>query len=141
MLPGSSHSIHSHLESQVAESNRPVYPEVAHNSLNAAQNHRPLHSEVAHNSVKLARSNGPRYPEVAHNSMKVAQNHRHHYTQESSQELERNWVAAKELKLSYHNPETISFTIYQQYGNLYEVPQQQPRQVAPKFWELGLKPP
>ena len=27
-------------------------------------------------------------------------------------------VAAKELKLSYHNPETILFTMYPYYGNL-----------------------
>ena len=26
-------------------------------------------------------------------------------------------LAVKELKLSYHNPETISFTIYPNYGN------------------------
>ena len=29
-----------------------------------------------------------------------------------------DWVAAKELNLSYHNPEAILFTMYPQYGNL-----------------------
>ena len=28
------------------------------------------------------------------------------------------WVVVKELKLSYYNPSTISFTIYPYYGNL-----------------------
>ena len=28
------------------------------------------------------------------------------------------WVAVKELTLSYHNPETILFTIYPYYGTL-----------------------
>ena len=36
------------------------------------------------------------------------------------------WVAVKELKLSYHNPKTMVFTIYPCYGNLNYVPQQQP---------------
>ena len=27
------------------------------------------------------------------------------------------WVAVKELKLSYHNPKTMLFTIYAYYGN------------------------
>ena len=29
-----------------------------------------------------------------------------------------NWVAAEELKLSYHNSKTISITIYPYYGSL-----------------------
>ena len=29
-----------------------------------------------------------------------------------------NWVAVRELKLSYHDPETIVFTIHPEYGNL-----------------------
>ena len=28
------------------------------------------------------------------------------------------WVAVKELKLSYHSPETILFAVYPYYGNL-----------------------
>ena len=28
------------------------------------------------------------------------------------------WVAVKELKLSYHNPETILLTMHPEYGNL-----------------------
>ena len=28
------------------------------------------------------------------------------------------WVAVKELKLSYHNPKTILFTIYPYYGSI-----------------------
>ena len=31
------------------------------------------------------------------------------------------WVAVKELKLSYHNPEAILVTIYPYYGNLISV--------------------
>ena len=30
----------------------------------------------------------------------------------------KNWVAAKELKLSYYIRETLVFTIYTHYGNL-----------------------
>ena len=30
----------------------------------------------------------------------------------------KNWVAVKELKLSYHIGETLLFTIYTHYGNL-----------------------
>ena len=36
-----------------------------------------------------------------------------------------NWLAVKELKLSYHSyytSETILFTIYPEYGNLIQVP-------------------
>ena len=33
--------------------------------------------------------------------------------------LEVYWVAVQELKLSYHDPETILFTIYPYYGNLH----------------------
>ena len=33
-------------------------------------------------------------------------------------ELNVSWTAVKELKLSYHNLKTISFTIYPCYGNL-----------------------
>ena len=32
------------------------------------------------------------------------------------------WVAAKELKLSYHNPETMLLTTYPYCGNLNQVP-------------------
>ena len=39
----------------------------------------------------------------------------------------KNWVAVKELELSYLNSKTVLFTIYPYYGNLNEVPQQQPR--------------
>ena len=37
-----------------------------------------------------------------------------------------NWAAVKELSLSYHNPKTMLFTIYTSYGNLNEIPWQQP---------------
>ena len=30
----------------------------------------------------------------------------------------KDWVAVQELKLSYHNPETILFTIYPDFGSL-----------------------
>ena len=33
-----------------------------------------------------------------------------------------NWVAVKELKLSYYIGETLLFTIYTHYGNLIQVP-------------------
>ena len=33
-----------------------------------------------------------------------------------------NWVAVKELELSYHNPEARSCTIHPCHGNLNEVP-------------------
>ena len=33
-----------------------------------------------------------------------------------------NWVAVKELKLSYHSSETIFFTIYPCYGSSFYVP-------------------
>ena len=37
------------------------------------------------------------------------------------------WVAVKELKLRYYcNKETLSFIVYPYYGNLIEVPLQQP---------------
>ena len=35
---------------------------------------------------------------------------------------EEFWVAVKEFSLSYHNPETMLFTIYPYHGNLIEVP-------------------
>ena len=34
----------------------------------------------------------------------------------------QNWVAVKELKLSYYIGETLLFTIYTHYGNLIYVP-------------------
>ena len=33
-----------------------------------------------------------------------------------------NWVAAKERKLDYQNPETVTFTVHIYYGNLTQVP-------------------
>ena len=35
-------------------------------------------------------------------------------------------IVAKDFKLSYQNPETILFTRYPEYGNLNQIPQQQP---------------
>ena len=42
------------------------------------------------------------------------------------------WVAVRELKLSYHNKETLSSTIYPCYGNLIQVPSQPPNCGCPK---------
>ena len=36
-----------------------------------------------------------------------------------------SWVAVKEFRLSYQNPEAILFTTYPYYGNLDAVPEQQ----------------
>ena len=35
---------------------------------------------------------------------------------------ENDWVAVKELRLSYYIRETLLFTIYTHYGNLIQVP-------------------
>ena len=40
------------------------------------------------------------------------------------------WLAVKKLKFSYHNSDTILFTIYPYCGKLNQVPEQQPRNGA-----------
>ena len=37
-----------------------------------------------------------------------------------------DWVAVKDLNLSYYVEEALLFTIYTHYGNLIQVPEQQP---------------
>ena len=50
-----------------------------------------------------------------------------------------NWVAVKELKLSYYIGETLLFTIYTHYGNLIKVPYQQPSKPKLRAFVLGTK--
>ena len=40
----------------------------------------------------------------------------------SNQKTAKYWRAVKELQFSYHNSKTILFTIYPDYGILYELP-------------------
>ena len=48
------------------------------------------------------------------------------------------WVAVKELKLSWGNPIIYYIYIYAHYGNLIQVPQQQPSHPGSRAPSLGL---
>ena len=53
------------------------------------------------------------------------------------QVTKQNWVAVKELKLSCQNPQTLLFHTFPCYGNLFQVPEQQPSKrvwYEPRGW-------
>ena len=65
-----------------------------------------------------------------------------------SWKLPHGWVAVKELKLRYHNPKTILFTMFPCYGNLSEAPLQHPNsnpdgkwkaKISSRVFDLGMK--
>ena len=59
----------------------------------------------------------------------------------ASSELELDWVAVKELESSYYNSETLLLTMYPNYSNLFEVPEQQPSKrltFSPSLYSSGL---